>query len=367
MSMSLYPPIGIIRSDLLATPPPPKAPPSELDRVPQSAEMPGFLASMVRRRIMTQDAFPLEPPSVGQIRRLGWIPNGDSRGRLLGRTYGVLLGASQGDGLWSGWIVAQEVDYASNQDLVLQEENGPLSPDAAMVQTWNPVRLKLHGDEIILGKLSPECLACVGFLAEIDTEFFVAPRPGRIGTSILPGGSTIVTGTPIGGPSDPRREYQELYGNLALEIAASSIRQPNKVIPIALARLFGQLNQLFVRPVWTFGAIALALAQGVWIVLSGSLPPEDPSVYRSASMLQKTDRCGPRIRIIFKQDTPYTDLVILLRRIEGTMVDGPSETGEVWVTLSQDQESKEAASVLKLSPFVESVDEIPSDHRSCTP
>jgi hypothetical protein len=286
----------------------------------------------------------------------------------LNRSYGVLLGASQGGKCWSGWIVAQEGDYATDRDLVLQEEDGPLSPDAVLVQAWNPVRLWLQGDEEILGKLARHRLAAVRELAEdgVNKDAFVAPRPGRIGAWNLADGSTVVTGTPLLDTSDPRKKYQQLYGDLAAEISLASVTQPQLRTRPTKLEVFGWLQQLFVRPAWTFGAMALVLAQGLWIMFSFSLPQEEPAIYRGASPSHKADACTPRIHIIFRPNAPFAEVVVLLHQLEATLVDGPSETGEVWFTVPNDQKIQDAAGVLKLNPLVESADLVPIEKRSCS-
>lgn len=369
MRVELYPPISLIRNGLFGEELPIERETTRSDPAVQenNFEMPAFLADMVSRRVASQAAFPPEDLAAGQIRHLARIPKVDGKGRSLGRSFGVLLGACLGGQCWSGWMVAQEADYATDRDLVLQTEDGPFSPEAAMVQAWNPVRIWLRGDEAILGKLAPRYLGAVSSLAEnrVNAGAFVPSRPGRIGAWNLNDGTTVVTGTPLGDQADPRREYQKLYGDLAVEICAAAVTQPQFRTEPAGPGLFDWLQHIFVRPAWTFGAIALVLAQGLWIMLSSTLPPDETAVYRSAAHIQKADPCSSRIRIIFKPETPYAEVVVLLRRIDAIVADGPSETGEVWVTLPNDQKRQEAAGVLKLSPLVEAADVIPADKGSC--
>lgn len=369
MSRQLYPPIDLIRIGLFGEEPPlaevPAAPLGADDE--SSPEMPAFLTDLVHRRVKSQAAFPPEAPAAGQIRRLARIPASGGPGRALGRSCGVLLGANQGSQCWSGWIVAQEADYASEQDLVLQEEDAPLDPEAAMVQAWNPVRIRLNGDEAILGKLTPHRLAAVISLEEGSGARgrFVAPRPGRIGVWSLADGSSVVTGTPLGDSTDPRREYRRLYGNLSEEIQAAAVYQPPGLKPSVRPNLPEWLRQVFVRPAWTFGAMALLLAQGIWIALSPLLPPEETTVYRSTLQKHRDDACAPRLRIIFKADAPYAEVVVLLRRMEATLADGPSETGEIWITLPSDRKDEETTDTLKRSSLVESADVMPGAKESC--
>lgn len=371
MKHALYPPLGLIQNDLFGDEAPveehrPAEPAGETGNEP-NLEMPAFLLELVKRRVASQASFPPEPPAAGQIRRFASIPGPHQQGRELGRTYGVLLGAGLGGQCWSGWIVAQEMDYATDRDLVLEEDDGPFSPDAAMVQTWNPVRVHVRGDEAILGKLAPQRQAMVRLLAERTAEHddFVAPRPGRIGAWDLDSQAVVVTGTPLGDETDTRHGYQKLYRTLAAEISAATVKQAQVQAEPLWQRLFAWMNQTFVRPAWTYGTLAVLMAQGLWLVASSGLPLDDAEVYRSAGRLQQAGACAPRIRIMFKPDTPYADVAVLLRRVGATLMDGPSETGEVWVALPADQNMQEAAKTLKLSDVVEAADVVEADKGAC--
>jgi hypothetical protein len=179
----------------------------------------------------------------------------------LARNVGVLLGAHLGGKRWSGWLVAQEVDYASDRDLVIEADDGPVDPVAGMVQTWNPVRVLIDGKERILGKLSPLRLAAVMALAEAQQAGGDArPRPGKVYGWDLADGLVVATGTPLGSADDPRHEYRALYRRLAEEIVAAS---ETKTSTVANGPTSNWLVRTFVRPAWTFGAIALSVALAV--------------------------------------------------------------------------------------------------------
>jgi hypothetical protein len=369
MKYPLFPPLSLIQNDLfggdehIA-----QRPPAELAGETSDApnmNMPDFLLELVQRRAASQAAFPAESPATGQIRRFSSIPEPQQQGRQLDRTFGVLLGASLGGRCWSGWIVAQEADYASDRDLILQEDDGPFSPDAAMVQTWNLVSVIVRGDEDILGKLSSQRQAVVRLLAErkADQNEFVTPRPGRIGAWDLDAQNAVVTGTPLGDETDPRHGYQQLYRMLATQVSAAAVKQASAAAEPLWQRLFGWMNQTFVRPAWTFGALAVLVAQGVWLAASSDLALDDGQTYRSASRLQAA--CEPRIRIMFKPDTPYADVAVLMRRVGATLVNGPSETGEVWVVLPAEQNMQEAANTLTQSQLVEAADIVSPDKKAC--
>lgn len=374
MRFTLYPPLEEIDSDLFGTEPPvdekARIGPSQQISGALDLQMPGFLSELVRRRVASQEAFPPAPPAAGQIRRFAYIPESGQPGRMLGRAYGILLGACLGGRRWSGWIVAQEADYASDRDLLLEEDDGPVAPEAAMIQTWNPVQVQLQGDEAILGKLSPRRLAAVLALADGATErdTFVAPRAGRIGAWNLDEETVVVSGTPLGDDADPRHAYQRLYRSLAAEIRAAATRQ---VQPLPAAGRQGEqgwlgwLNGIFVRPVWTYGALTVLLSQGLWLLVSGNLAPEYGEVYRSAGHVQQSRACAPRIRIIFKPEASYADVAVTLRRVGATLADGPSETGDLWITLLTEQSPQDAVRILKISPLVEAADIVAPEKGSC--
>lgn len=390
MSRALFPPLEWIAADLGAATDPSEpgpeafaagansvmadAPPVGSASIEDSAppEMPDYLRDMVRRRVQSQAAHADAPLSVGQIRLIRSIASARGPGQPLGRSCGILLGASLGPQYWSGWLVAQEADYACDRDLLLEENKGPIAPEAAMVQTWNPVRCWLRGDEPVLGKVAPLALAAVLELADqqAPSPAFVAPRPGRIGVRSLSDGTQVLTGTPLGGQEDPRRVYQQLYGALAQAVSAAadlSTQVSSQVRPqrFAPSGLLAWLQERWVRPGWGLAALALLLAQSLWIA-AGLFPRQDESqVYRGAGQVYRSDPCAPRLRVVFKAGAAYADVVVDLRRIEGSVVDGPSELGEVWIELRTELQAQQAARILRLSKAVQSADLSAAPQQGC--
>ncbi|MBV5332043.1 hypothetical protein JZU54_00285, partial [bacterium] len=53
--------------------------------------------------------------------------------------------------IWHGWLVSAETDYAGWWDFVLQEQDAPFDPEAAMVHLWNPVQLYLPMASRVVG------------------------------------------------------------------------------------------------------------------------------------------------------------------------------------------------------------------------
>lgn len=375
MKHDLYPPLAVVKADLFDQAaqhhPETKAPAEALEAAPQLAPadlaMPAFMQELVRRRVEADAAYPPQAPAVGQVRRLDAVPGLDGAGRVVGRSFGVLLGASLGARRWSGWLVAQEAEYASERDLVLQEDDGVADPVAAMVQAWNPVEVVLRGDEAIIGKLPAATLGAVARLGDpgFAADEFVAPRPGRIGAWDLDPDTTVVTGTPLGEQDDPRHGYQQLYRALAREVSAAAQAQAAPAKP-ARAGWLHWLQETFVRPAWTFGALAVVVLQGAWMLGLHGPQPDEIAVYRSGPA-PLAQACAPRLRVMFRPDSVHADVIVTLRRADATLVDGPSETGEVWIAPARDQAPQELAAMLRQSRLVEQVDLIEPDPRLCRP
>jgi hypothetical protein len=337
----------------------------------QAPEMPPHLLELVRRKVAAAHAHPAAPLAVGQIRSLIRAPDGQGGDRALGKTCAVLLERWLSGRCWAGSMVAQEVDYAANRDLVLQDDHGVFAPEAAIVQAWNPVEVELRGDETLLGTVSAEALQAVLKLADpgFAEDDFVPPRPGRIGAWDLDTETTVVTGTPLGGDDDPRQAYQHLYHSLAAVFTRAALASRMAPQPKSEPRAdgwWGWLRHTFVRPAWTFGALGFVFVQTAWLLSSHSPGVTgDGTVYRGVAPQQQAAPCRTMLRVVFKLDTPYAELVIALRRAGVTLVNGPSQTGEIWVLPPADQDPREVAAMLQQHHQVERVDLIPPDRHLC--
>lgn len=273
MTDRLYPPLERIRNELFeaADRRTASADFAETDDDPRWAQLaseplPEFIADLIQRQAAARQAHPQAPPAVGQIRCLSSVPAAAGESRPLTRNVGVLLGAHLDGKRWSGWLVAQEVDYASDRDLVIEADDGPVDPVAGMVQTWNPVRVLIDGQERILGKLSPLRLAAVMALAEApQVGGGTQPRPGKVYGWDLAEGIVVATGTPLGGTDDSRHAYRSLYRQLAEEIVSACDPKTSTVTNVSAS---SWLVRTFVRPAWTFGAIALSAALAVHTLFS---------------------------------------------------------------------------------------------------
>lgn len=363
MTHPLYPPLARIRSELFDTPErrPASTDFSETENdprwtTPANEPLPDFIADLIERQAAAFQAHPTAPPAVGQIRCLAAIPEG----RPLGRNVAVLLGAHLDGKRWSGWLVAQEVDYASDRDLVIEADDGPADPLAGMVQTWNAVRVLISGEERILAKLAPLRLAAVMALADAPQAGGGAqPKPGKVYGWDLDTGIVVATGTPLGGPDDPRHEYRALYRQLAEEIVAASETQSASK-PVEQKR--GFLHWLF-GPHWA-PAPVLGAMLAVFVAFLGLQPQDASERYRSDMPLCKDI---PRLRVVFNPSAPQADTLLLLRKVEARVVDGPSETGELWLSLPPTTSPDEALAQLKASALVDQAMLIDAKDSRCKP
>jgi hypothetical protein len=352
MTRKLYPPLARIRSELFDTPErrPASADFSETEDDPRfaaaaSEPLPDFITDLIQRQAAAREAHPPMPPAVGQIRCLAAIPEG----RSLDRNVGILLGAHLDGKRWSGWLVAQEVDYASDRDLVIEADDGPVDPVAGMVQTWNPVRVLISGDERILGKLAPLRLAAVMALADAPQAGGGAqPRPGKVYGWDLDNDLVVATGTPLGGADDPRHEYRAIYQQLAEEIVVASEPQAAPKPKEERRGFLHWLHWLF-SPHWAPAPVMGALL-AVFVAFTALQPADDTERYRSDLPACKD---LPRLRVVFNPAAPQADTLLLLRKIEARVVDGPSETGELWLSLPPSTTPAEALAHLKASPLVD--------------
>lgn len=329
-----------------------------------AATPPAHLLDMMERRVAAERTYPPAPPAVGQIRRITEVRQADGQVRRLGRNCAILLRHGAGGRRWAGWIVAQESSWASERDLMLQEEDGVLAPEAAMVQTWNPVEVELRGDEAMLGKLAPERLEAVAKLAAyVATEQqWVAPRPGRIGAWDLDDGTTVVTGTPLAGPDDPRAAYQALYRTLGVELGAvgraAGVSNQETGWP-------DRLRAMFARPAVTVALAGLAAVQAGVLLSHARFGPEPDVVFRDVTVAAPDDACRSRIRLRFRADTPYSDVMVTLRRVDARLIAGPSETGDIWILPPQNQEPGEIAALLRRDQLLERSEVVPPESREC--
>ena len=128
----------------------------------------------------------------------------------------ALLDEERG-GYWSGWLVGAHPDYAGSQDLIIDrdllEDARDPAPLAAMVQTWNRIRLPIVSTVPVLHRLTDSAMTIVRSLALAGLDMDNAPAPGQMMTRTIEG-RRVVTGTSYG-KHDPRDGYLLLSRELA--------------------------------------------------------------------------------------------------------------------------------------------------------
>jgi hypothetical protein len=95
----------------------------------------------------------------------------------------------------------------------------------------------------------------------------------------------------------------------------------------------------------------ILLGQAIYIARS-HLPEPGNNAYRGGT-LPCSDQ--PLLRVQIKADARMEDITLLMRRAGASLKAGPSENGEVWVSVAPERATAEAISVLKGSAIVEDV------------
>lgn len=201
--------------------------------------LPAHLAAMVDARARLS-ALQLDArPRPGLMLRVDQAiaPSG-ATGWDMAQPLAVLLSEpTEQPDVWYGWLLASDTDYACAWDVILQEDDEPFDPLAAMVQAWNPVHLYVPSATAVLGELSAQRLAAVRDVAlellgaESDPS---AADPGALVQRVTEGGHLVLTGTPLGDGNDPRWRYQELYfaaADLLRDLARRAIIELSPSMP----------------------------------------------------------------------------------------------------------------------------------------
>ncbi|MEJ5270452.1 MAG: hypothetical protein WHS85_09615 [Hydrogenophilus sp.] len=195
--------------------------------------MPAALRELIARRVAAYRQHGTEsigrPGQIVRVERIT-LPEGAEPvpGVMTAPLY-VLLDAPDEEiaTFWHGWIAASEVEFAGPWDHVIQEEEGVVDPEAAMVQVWNPVRLYLPMATRVVGRVTEERLDAIRSLAaDFLTDTLPDPLPvaiGKIAVRTTSMGHWVVTGGNLGGDDDPRHRYQRLYLDAADAIREAAI------------------------------------------------------------------------------------------------------------------------------------------------
>lgn len=371
MQRKLYPPLERLRRELFDSPASPESsePLPDLDaaRADTPPAMPDFIREHIARTVAAQLAHLPTAPAVGQVRALSAVNaiNGHNS-RPLGRHVGVLLGAHLGGMRWQGWLVTADTNYATDRDLLIEEDDGPADPQAGMIMTRLPLRVVIEGDEPIFAKLSPARLGAVIALAEAPAGAEpVPPRPGHIFARDLDADHVGITGSPLGGPNDPRHAYRTLHQQLADEMttAAEAIAPQAEEKPARGGFLGWLLGRHWAPAPVLATLIALIVVQGLW--MNGH--EDEPLHFRGHNAVTIPCEAVARLRVVFKANAPQDAIVLLLRKAEARVVSGPSETGEWWLSLPADASANETLAQFRNSPQVADVIVVEAKEPACKP
>jgi len=253
------------------------------DEVHPPAVIPEHIQRLIRRRISANALSSATRQNPGQIVVVEKIitPRPGQLDAIMQAPLHVLLDApTEVPAVWHGWLVSAETDYAGWWDFVLQEQDAPFDPDAAMVQVWNPVRLYLPMVTRVVGQLTPARLQAVRALAgdfvitEVPAD--IEPWPGRVASRTTSPGLPVTTGSPLGNKTDDRHRYQELYFE-----AAEAVREPARLALRALAEIpTSQAGTLLKRLIAAAGKMAEILLPEprVAIAMSADAASSEPDL-----------------------------------------------------------------------------------------
>lgn len=197
------------------------------------------IRDLIARRVAANALAALSLPAPGQIVSVDKIvmPQQAQLDTVMRVPLHILLDTpADAPAVWHDWLVSAETDYAGWWDFVLQEQDLPFDPEAAMVQVWNPVRLYLPIAARVVGSLSPGRLQS---LLSLAADFAVGEPPsesvvwsGRVASRLTSAGLRVTTGSALGDQDDTRHRYQQLYF-----AAAEAVRESARLALRALAEI----------------------------------------------------------------------------------------------------------------------------------
>lgn len=236
--------------------------------------VPEAIRDLIQRRVAALSLSSTPLPAPGQIVSAEKIVTprpGQLDAIMLVPLFVLLDAPAEAPAVWHGWLVSAETEYAGWWDFVLQEQDAPFDPEAAMVQLWNPVRLYLPMAARVVGQLSSARLQAVRSLAAdfvaVEPPADVPCWPGRVASRTTSAGLRVSTGSPLGDEHDARHRYQQLYFE-----AAEAVREPARLALRALAGVpAGQVGTLINRLIAAAGKAAEILLPEprVTIAMSG--------------------------------------------------------------------------------------------------
>lgn len=309
-----------------------------------SAEMPAFIRDKIRQRIASRDAKFDTQPKAGQI----WRFDGDQENLA---PLCVLLDCPQDEHRWLGWLVAAETDYATDRDVLLEPKDEPFDPLAGMVQTWNPVNVDSRKGNCVLAQLASPRLDAIREVAAGKTEDGGGARPGFVAPLKTHSGATVLAGTRITHPEDPRRLYQSLY-----RAAAQALERQHTTAKIIT---MPDRRRVWRNVGWSLAAsILLAQAAVIANLMRGQPGASvEEQINRAAEYrgVPQPPANYAYLEVVFKPDAKEIEIRKLLVKLNASIVDGPGEFGQYRVKVKAGTEQA-TAQVIRDSGVVDSVE-----------
>lgn len=278
----------------------------------QPLRLPAWLHELFARRT-TARAHRFSPkPKAGQILRVDQAigPQGPLPWDFNCPLAVLIAEPTEVNNVWYGWLAASETDYASPWDLLLEEQDEPYDPLVSLVQVWNPTHVYIPSTRIVLAELQPQRLATLrslasDLLAGMPSDPALA-RPGALVERLTQDGCRVMTGTPLGGPNDPRWRYQELYF-----AAAGLLRDLAK---LALAESVSLLERLLARLKQAADTWNLSL-EPVAVPVLGEATATAVQAYRLSNLVDlqvvsDPDQHASKVQITLLGNTPLTVKVV---------------------------------------------------------
>ena len=212
-----YPPLGVIEDRLFGGADAVNSP-SVVGIAEEVAEPTVQLPVWLREQIGQLAAqraqhLPAEP-AAGQIWSVAY--RGERDGREVAGRIPMLLDCPAEAGVWQGWLVSGDTDYASRADVIIDTREFGIAPAACMVQTWNRVEALRDDAAPYLGQLDPDMLAAIrAVAAEGPAARPEEGVPGMLGRREVGEGVFVLTGQDLGSSQDPRWGYRRLYYELS--------------------------------------------------------------------------------------------------------------------------------------------------------
>jgi hypothetical protein len=154
--------------------------------------------------------------------------------------------------------------------------------------------------------------------------------------------------------TQPRRSEAERVEQLMVALQADRKSQKPKVEWMGRWNALGWVQRLVqpIRiPAGAFAAVAvLFVAQSVMLVNEMSRTTQDQAYRGERPDCQTT---VSRLRVVFTPEAKHVEIVLLLRKLEISVREGPSETGEFWLSVPAGRSMDEALAMLRTSPLVE--------------